>query len=222
MPDDNDINQDPGEFRQHAEQDASTRPILYEDFYYLLGRYPYLEFSHIEATHYPTTPPNIVTASTGWKIHQYDELMISSQSALLSLLLTGIDLSHAGVETLIKEEQREMRKRMRAKAKGEPLAEDESDKGGSEGRIPPVGTIVNQFFTTALEMVGLVRGANWPGIRLIRGYYPMQRAAWIACENQNLTCEGFEPTPEDHVVYSWVKTKAPSVFKRISARPGRR
>lgn len=220
-----DIDQNPEQFRQQARQHAEARPVAYEDFYYLLGRYPYLEISHPEATHYPTTPPRIKQSNAGWDIHYYDQLIVSSQSALLMLLRTGVDLSHSGIETLIAEERQNLKLRLRAEAKASAEDEDSDEgEGSDEGVVErkPVGTIVNQFFSTAFEMAAMARQNNWPGIRIIRGYYPMQRAAWIACETFGITCEGFDPTPEDHVVYSWVKSLAKNTLDKITAAPRRR
>lgn len=211
----------PGEFKMQAQQEALCRPYTYEDFYAILGKYPYIEVSHLEATHYPTTAPKIIESSVGWKIHYYDQLIASSQSELLTLLLTGVDLSDAGIESKILRDQQALKQKLIAEAKGEAVeipTPATSDKR-SNGTMNPVGTPVNQFFNTALDIVKLAKHSDWPGLRVVRGYYPMQRAIWISCENLGLRCDGFDPTPEDHVVYSWVKSLSSDTFERMKKRP---
>lgn len=231
MPDDDDISQNPEAFLASALNQASDRKISYEEFYYLLGRYPFLEISHSEASYYPTTPPQIKQSSMGWKIHVYDQLMISSQSELLTLLLTGVDLSHAGIETLATIERAALKKRLRMQMEDEGTTATSSqiragagDEQGSATATKkrPVGTVINQVFNTGLEMVALAKAAKWPGIRIIGGYYPMQRAAWIACEKLGLKCLGFEASPEDHVVHSWVKSHVSHALDRVMPRSTRR
>lgn len=228
MAKDDDVSQNPEAFLAHALDQASSRKIAYEEFYYLLGRYPFLEISHSEASYYPTTPPEIKQSSVGWKIHVYDQLMISSQSELFTLFLTGMDLSFSGLETTATREREALKRRLRQQAQNEgsdisaSMAKDAVSTATTDSKQRPVGTVVNQVFVTGLEMVMHAKAAKWPGIRIIGGYYPMQRAAWIACEKLGLQCLGFEASPEDHVVHSWVKSHVSRTLERVMPRGKRR
>ena len=67
--------------------------------------------------------------------------------------------------------------------------EEEGDNGGS-------GTIVNQAYLTAQEMVTLAIQKGWAGVEIIAGTAIMQWAAWMAAQDNNFNLIGYEPTKE--------------------------
>lgn len=80
-----------------------------------------------------------------------------------------------------------------------PLQEE--GEGGKQGGD---GTIVKQYSDAAFEMIQLAIQKGWSAAEIVSGFYPMQRIAWIAANEKNYSLKGFEPTPEDYVVQSWV------------------
>lgn len=72
--------------------------------------------------------------------------------------------------------------------------EEDGDEGGGKG------TIWNQAFVTAAQMVEIAQQHGWKGIQIIDGHRVMRRSAWIAALNAGLPVVGFEPTAEDEKV----------------------
>lgn len=77
------------------------------------------------------------------------------------------------------------------------LKEGDDDDGGEGGGK---GTIWNQAFKTAAEMVEIAKARGWKGIQIIDGHRVMKRGAWITALNIGLPVVGFEPTAEDSKV----------------------
>lgn len=193
----------PQEFLEKAKAAAKARPMTEDDFYYLVSRYPYLEIADINTEFFaPSQTPEFIKAKNGWVIHNTGNILRAAQPELIGLLHYGYDLSHAGIETELF-------------GKHDVLQKDEGDGDGESGvgELKPCGTIVNQLFTVAFEMIDVAQHM-WSACQIIRGYYPMQRAAWIASQHREYKLEGFEPSPEDEVVSNWIENITPHSLKR--------
>lgn len=163
-----------------------TGPIRHEDVLYLLTRYPFLQLVNTEANFEEGISPSFITAPSGWVVHDYGDAMSTSPGELMY----G-DYSW--------DEQVE-----KAKKKDE---EGGSEEGGGQG------TIINQAFNTAQEMVFFAIDKGWAGIEIVDGTPLMQWAAWMAAEDREFPILGFEPTEAD-------KEKRARVRKRISTLIG--
>jgi hypothetical protein len=84
--------------------------------------------------------------------------------------------------------------------------EDGGDEGGG-GK----GTIWNQAFMTASEMVEIAQQRGWKGIQIIDGHRVMKRGAWITALSAGLPVVGFEPTAEDDKVRKRVDMSASEI-----------
>ena len=73
------------------------------------------------------------------------------------------------------------------------LDAEEQDQGGDEGG----GTIINQAYETAIQMIEIAQELGWLGISIVDGHRVMQMAAWIAATEANIAKHGFEPTAEE-------------------------
>lgn len=70
-------------------------------------------------------------------------------------------------------------------------ADDTGGEGGGHG------TIWNQAFMTASEMVEIAKVHGWKGIQIIDGHRVMKRGAWIKALDIGLPVIGFNPTSDD-------------------------
>lgn len=70
---------------------------------------------------------------------------------------------------------------------------EDDEEGGS-------GTIWNQAFLTAIEMVEIAKSRGWRGIQVVDGHRIMKRGAWIKALESGLPVSGFEPSQEDERV----------------------
>jgi len=155
-------------------EEVLTRPISEADFYYLLGKYPYLEICDPAAPVIITgRKAHISKSSAGWSIHDYGNVIRTSFCEALD------------------------------NKRPPPLwsEQDETGEGGA-GSFTGRGTIVQQMFNTAFDLINMAR-QRWGSVQIVAGFYSMQRAAWIAAMMSDSTLEGFDPTPEDYVVYNW-------------------
>jgi len=168
---------------------ALTRPITEDDVYFLLGKYPYLELGDIKSGDHPTPerPAEHRRAKNGWIIHDHGNILRAAQSELASYKVYGTVIS---IPPAARED------------------EDEDEGGEGVGELTGHGTIVQQFVDTANEMIALAE-KRWAGGIVLGGYYAMQRAAWIEAQQRSFTLDGFDATPEDKVVFDWVKRLTP-------------
>ena len=60
-----------------------------------------------------------------------------------------------------------------------------------------VGTMLSQAVEVAVYMVVLVKGQNWPGVKIVAATADMQWAAWLAADYHALPIFGFEPSLAD-------------------------
>jgi len=163
------------ELQQQIEQAADKlkiepdflRQITPEEIEYLLDRCPFLQIVGPETLETPGAV-KIIRASSGWDIHDYGDAMSSSPG---SLLFGGGDFRIY-------------------------LSEIEANEGGSLIN-PGKGTLVNQAFMTAREMIEIANSRGWSIVTIVDGHRIMKRAAWIQAEILGLVIDGFEPTEED-------------------------
>jgi hypothetical protein len=98
------------------------------------------------------------------------------------------------------------------------VLEEEGGEGGEGGS----GTIVNQAYITAQEMVALAIQKGWAGVEVIAGTTLMQWAAWMAAQDRNFSLIGYEPNKEAQDKRARVKktltTKGPEA-PEAPARP---
>ncbi len=74
------------------------------------------------------------------------------------------------------------------------IKDDGEEDGGGQG------TIWNQAFITAIEMVELAHLHGWKGIQIVDGHRLMKRGAWIKASQLGLPVVGFEPTEKDEKI----------------------
>lgn len=72
--------------------------------------------------------------------------------------------------------------------------DDDGGKGGGKG------TIRNQAFLTAVEMVAIAKARGWQGIQIVDGNHLMKRAAWIKASQAGLSVSGFDASEHDKAV----------------------
>lgn len=73
------------------------------------------------------------------------------------------------------------------------------DAGAPEGRVinPGHGTVVNQAYETAIEMIRIADERGWEGLLIVDGHPLMQWAAWVEAYDRGFIIEGYEPTDYD-------------------------
>ena len=163
-----------------ATKSVFERDITPDEFFYLMGCYPYLEICD---TDYPFidagTKPKIIDMPNGWKIFDFKSVLVAGNSELL---------------------QRE-RSYPRPGSNLPPgIAEDDDEEGGGG-----YGTIVAQYASTAQQMIAVAMQKGWSAAEVISGFYPMQRLAWVTAREKGYRLKGFEPTAEDYVVANWIE-----------------
>jgi len=152
------------------------RPIAESDIQYILDHWPFLQIGKPEATEEDKNEVEFFTAMSGWLIHDYGDVISSSP---------GMYLFGGGYYYIDWEDE-------------------EDDGGGDIGELarrgivnPGKGTIINQMFWTAIDMVNLAIHRKWKGVHIIGGHPRMQWAAWIQAQKHNLTVTGYTPSEED-------------------------
>ncbi|MDF1654186.1 MAG: hypothetical protein P1U34_03650 [Coxiellaceae bacterium] len=73
---------------------------------------------------------------------------------------------------------------------------EEGEKGGDIVN-PGKGTIVNQAYETAVEMIRIADERGWEGLLIVDGHPLMQWAAWVEAYDRGFVIEGFEPNETD-------------------------
>jgi hypothetical protein len=83
----------------------------------------------------------------------------------------------------------------------------DEDEGGKAGDIinPGKGTIWNQAYWTAAEMVNLAVKRGWGVIHLVSGHPMMKWAAWMRALDEEIPLQGFVPSEKDHAKRERVK-----------------
>lgn len=85
------------------------------------------------------------------------------------------------------------------------LTEEEDEEGGGGAGLTDQGTLQQQIIETAKELIEMAQG-RWDKASILKGFYGMKRAAWVAAGLKDYGLSGFEPTEEDQVVYNWART----------------
>ncbi len=77
---------------------------------------------------------------------------------------------------------------------------DDDGSGGSGVVNPGKGTIVNQAFMTAQEMVRIAIARGWKGVHLVDYHRLMARSAWMEAMSEGFPVSGFTPDRHDQRV----------------------
>jgi len=157
------------------------REITPEEIQYLLDHCPFLQIVGPEMELAPEKV-KIVQSESGWDIHDYGDAIASSPGRLL--IGGGNFRIYFG--------------------------DEDDEDGGSGGEIinPGKGTIRNQAFVTASEMVLMGQEHGWDVITIVDGHPLMKRAAWIKATEEGMTVDGFEPTEEDEKIRQRIQEPA--------------
>jgi hypothetical protein len=156
------------------------RRVSAGDVLYLLDQCPFLQISDTSLQlSYDLPPLKVVTAKSGWRIHDYGNALSSSPGEWMF------------------GNPRARRTRIDGEQKG--------GEGGGSG----VGTVVNQAVLTVFDMIELVKAHEWAGIRLVDGHPLMAWAAWMYALDSGLEVEGYSPTAKDLARRRRIKGAAP-------------
>lgn len=152
----------------HVDIDV-LREISPEEVQYLLDHCPFLQIVGPDMA-LEKEEVNIVQSKSGWDIYDYRDALSSSPGRYL----------FGGGNFRI-------------------YLDDEDDEGGGGGDIinPGKGTVVNQAWVTAGDMMLIAHERGWNFVTIVDGHKIMKRAAWIKATELGITIDGFEPTLED-------------------------
>lgn len=152
-------------------------PIRHQDVEYLLNQYPFLQIISTEPNFPEEITPQLITANSGWTIHDYGDAMSTSPGEWLF---------------------------------GYFEKNEEEEGGKSGGTIAGKGTIVNQAYLTAQQMVAIAMEKGWPGIEIVAGNPLMCWAAWMLAQDYNFPLQGYEPTRVEKRKRERIKSAAPT------------
>lgn len=165
------------------------RPATREDVQFLLDHYPYLRLINTEAMMISQSDAKFIQVSSGWTVHDYGDALAASPGELL----------FGGGPWL-------------------PMPGEESDEEGGEGDKglkPGKGTIVNQAFLTASEMIDIAIEKGWAGAEIIDGHRLMQWAAWVEAKERGFALDGFEPSEKEQEKRERVRKKVSEVSDQL-------
>lgn len=146
------------------------RRISPEEILWLLDHCPFLQLVDTKISVGAEEPdPQFITAKSGWTIHDYGNAFSTSPGLLL---FGGGDYTY---------------KHNR----------DKDDKEGGTIINPGHGTLANQIFMTASEMIDIAIARSWEGVLIVDGHPSMQWAAWVEGYDKGLYVEGYEPDAND-------------------------
>lgn len=148
------------------------RSVSAKELLYLIDHCPFLQITDTAMKSISDEPVKIITAESGWDIHDYGDAMSSSPGRFL---FGGGDYR---------------------------ILSKEDEEGGEGGSVLNAGkgTIYKQAFDTAVQMVEVALQNGWQGVHVVDGHPNMIRAAWITADRLGMVLEGHEPTQEDIVV----------------------
>jgi len=177
----------------HVDIDV-LRQITPEEIQYLLDRCPFLQIVGPEMA-LEKEEVKIIQSESGWDIHDYGDALSSSPGKYL--MGGGNFRVYFG---------------------------DEEDEGGGGDVINPgKGTIVNQAWLTASDMMLIAQQRGWQFVTIIDGHHLMKRAAWIKAGELGITIDGFEPTLEDEQIRERVMESSEQFkVRQESIRPKRK
>ena len=96
--------------------------------------------------------------------------------------------------------------------------EGDDGEGGGSVTNPGKGTLVNQAFDTAQDMIAYAIEQGWPGASIADGHRSMQWAAWVGAKLVDFKLEGFEPTPVELENYQRLVESRPNWVKQQKKR----
>ncbi|MCB1826837.1 MAG: hypothetical protein KDH94_00330 [Coxiellaceae bacterium] len=132
----------------------------------------------------------LIQSDSGWDIHDYGDAMSSSPGRFI---FGGGDF--------------------RISLEGE-------DDNGGDVINPGKGTVVNQAWVTAGDMINLAQQKGWKFLTIVDGHAIMKRAAWIKASELGITVDGFEPSLEDERVRKLVLESGEAFkLRKESIRP---
>jgi len=99
-------------------------------------------------------------------------------------------------------------------------SEEDEDQGGSGIVNPGKGTIVNQAFLTAQDIVAIAQKNNWASIHVVDCHRMLGRAVWIYGEKAGMIITGFEPDEKDIRVEQLLSSSSDEINKRRSFARG--
>jgi hypothetical protein len=152
------------------------RPFKQSDVEYLINKYPFIQVVNTTGL-FEDVKLEFITAQSGWKIFYYGDALATSPG---EFLFGGGDYTELLRQVL--------------------LTEEETSKGGesSGGMVNPgKGTIFNQIFDTASDIVSLIMKYGWGGIEIVDGTAFMKAALWAVAKASDVYIEGYTPTEED-------------------------
>jgi len=168
------------------------RDITEAEIQYLLDHCPFLQ---IVGPDMEVTPPEvqIVQSESGWDIHDYGDAISSSPGRFLM----------GGGNFRIY------------------FGDEDDDEGGSGGDVinPGKGTIHNQAFVTAAEMVSMGHERGWHFFTIVDGHRSMKRAAWIKATEYGMVVDGFEPTEADEKIRQRILKSAEEIQTQVPPKP---
>lgn len=146
-----------------------NRPITASDVAYIASRCPYIQILNIDATFENYTKVHFITAKSGWTIQDLDDGLCTSVGPFL---FGGSD---------------------------EPLFFNDNNADETRKKFVNAGkgTVINQAFETAQEMVELIHSRWKGGIEIIAGSDLMKWALWVAAMDRKMKLIGFEAKEED-------------------------
>lgn len=193
-----------GEFYQKLTTQATSRAVTYEEFYYLLGRFPALVVRNtaVESFRYHHKP-DIIKSRSHWDILDFGDVIATSPGRLL----------WGAYKADIEEDS----KQQGAEGAGHFHPEN-SSSAAAQNIIKGTGTLVQQYVDAAYDVMTLAVEKGWPAAQIIHGFYGMIRAAWIAAQGLQFRLEGFMPTVNDQVVLTWVTQLLDKRQKEVAKR----
>ncbi|MFU8797505.1 MAG: hypothetical protein ACNA7Y_02250 [Gammaproteobacteria bacterium] len=168
---------------------AGEKSIRYEEFYYLLSRYPYLDLQHSAGSQpLAERPLRILSVKGGWDIQDFGDRIRTSPGRFL---YGGYRVRHS---------------------------QDDEEGESTGGVIQPQGALTQQMIDMAEEMIALAMEKGWPEVDVVGGFYGMIRAAWVAAAIQDYKIVGFEPSENDAVVEVWVRRLLDKKKQKLKVR----
>ena len=100
------------------------------------------------------------------------------------------------------------------------INEDDEEGGGGQGIIP-IGTLIQQMFDTAHEVIALAAQKPWPVAEILGGDPTLIRAAWMASKKQDVSLN-YSPTAADEQIFAAIKEHARTDSRSDKKRPKQR
>lgn len=198
-----DFNYHPSQTKQEAIESIFQQPeISPEQVKALLNLYPFLQIVNGAMDESRLDPMQYRTAKNGWRICDYGEAISSSNPVYLDMQDESLIIK--ALNEIEDEEDDEGSSGNSGDSEGgsgsvsdddEELDENNSYQGPRTKKGS--GSLISQAFHTAQEMIEIAAAREWEGVIIVDGHPVMKRAAWMACEQHNLSYGGFKPEETD-------------------------